>query len=276
MKNCNFGHLNSGNYMRRKFGSLTVKQPQDLKVSDDGVTITGKGEPGAFVFITDRQENIIGEGVVNSNGIIEITLKTPTDGSDIGVILQNEAGRKSPKVILETPDAGEPTSIVPKIYEASLDDTALVISGKTNPGLKIEIRVNGELVGKGVADKDGNYSVTLTKPLEKESQAEVVAINVVGTKSDFIYVSGVKDTQAPEAPTATVNPEGTEVSGKTEPNATVTVKDGDTVLGSVEADKNGHYTVTLNPALTDGNTASVTATDEAKNESAPTDRKSVV
>ncbi|MFO7581395.1 BapA/Bap/LapF family large adhesin [Guyparkeria sp.] len=81
------------------------------------------------------------------------------------------------------------------------------------------------------------------------------------------------DTTVPDAPTAEFNEVGDEVSGEADPGSTVTVYDeDDSVLGTAEADADtGEYTVVLDEPLTDGEEVTVSATDEAGNESAPTD-----
>ncbi|MGM8962982.1 Ig-like domain-containing protein, partial [Campylobacter jejuni] len=48
------------------------------------------------------------------------------------------------------------------------------------------------------------------------------------------------DTTAPDAPTAAVSPDGTTVTGKTEPGATVEIKDkAGSVIGTATADDKG-------------------------------------
>ncbi|WP_179108080.1 Ig-like domain-containing protein, partial [Rodentibacter ratti] len=71
-------------------------------------------------------------------------------------------------------------------------------------------------------------------------------------------------------PSASVSPDGTAVTGKTEPNAkvTVTLPNGDTVTAT--AGEDGNYTVPLSPALTNGEEVKVTATDKVGNKSAVT------
>ncbi|WP_158651665.1 Ig-like domain-containing protein, partial [Acinetobacter indicus] len=48
--------------------------PTDVEFSDDGSTITGKGEPGANVVVKDEDGNIIGEGTVDEDGNFEVEL----------------------------------------------------------------------------------------------------------------------------------------------------------------------------------------------------------
>ena len=82
----------------------------------------------------------------------------------------------------------------------------------------------------------------------------------------------VTDTTAPTVPT--VNPVSSEdktVTGKAEPNSTVTVTfpDGTTASGTTDAD--GNYTIDIpaNEDLKGGETLPVTATDKDGNKSEP-------
>ncbi|WP_162619508.1 Ig-like domain-containing protein [Salinicola peritrichatus] len=81
------------------------------------------------------------------------------------------------------------------------------------------------------------------------------------------------DQTAPDAPAdLTVAEDGTAVTGTAEPGSTVTVTDADgNELGTATADPDdGSFSVPLDPALTDGEEVSATATDDAGNESDPT------
>lgn len=84
--------------------------------------------------------------------------------------------------------------------------------------------------------------------------------------------AGSVDTTAPDAPGAEFNTTGDTITGHAEPGSTVTLYDDEgNVLGETTADEDtGDYTLTLDEPLNDGEEIEVTATDEAGNESAPT------
>lgn len=83
------------------FGELTSesttmkvlpKHNEDLDLTDDYITkpeagdttITGKGEPGANIVITDKDGNVLGEGTVDKNGKFEVELNRPlVEGEEI-------------------------------------------------------------------------------------------------------------------------------------------------------------------------------------------------
>ncbi|WP_171456345.1 BapA/Bap/LapF family large adhesin, partial [Acinetobacter haemolyticus] len=125
--------------------------------------------------------------------------------------------------------------------------------------------------GTAVADEDGNYTVVLDEPLTNGEVVDVTATDEAGNESDPTEAVA-PDTTAPSAPTAEFNEDGSEVSGTAEAGSTVTVKDKDgNVLGTAVADEDGNYTVVLDEPLTNGEEVDVTATDEAGNESDPTE-----
>src|SRR5690606_27148871 len=94
----------------------------------------------------------------------------------------------------------------------------------------------------------------------------VTATDKAGNSSPEATVTA-PDTTAPDAPTdLEISEDGTELTGKAEPGSTVTVT---TPSGEVkvEAGADGNFTVTLDPALTNGEDVTVTATDKAGNSS---------
>jgi hypothetical protein len=96
----------------------------------------------------------------------------------------------------------------------------------------------------------------------------VTATDAVGNTSAASTISAiVVDTVAPLAPgaLAVVNVE-TLVTGTAEAGSTVTITtSGGTVLGTATVDGSGHFSVTLSPAQTNGETLTAYATDKAGN-----------
>jgi hypothetical protein len=107
----------------------------------------------------------------------------------------------------------------------------------------------------------GSYSVSF----EVEDNAQNEANYLHNQK--LLVVSEDTDITAPVTPTVDiVTDKTTEVTGITEANAEVTVKVGDIVIGSGKSDAEGKFSITI-PVQPAGTTISVTARDEAGNES---------
>ncbi|TPT71775.1 Ig-like domain-containing protein, partial [Acinetobacter baumannii] len=129
---------------------------------------------------------------------------------------------------------------------------------------------DGNVVGRGVVDADGNLTVDLDKPFTNGEELNVTLTDKAENTSDPATVNA-KDTTPPDAPSDLVFAEdGASITGKAEPGATVIVRlpDGGTIVGTVIADENGDFTVPVVPALTNGEEVDVVAIDKAGNESA--------
>ncbi|WP_180090438.1 Ig-like domain-containing protein, partial [Acinetobacter sp. YH12110] len=242
--------------------------PTDVEFSDDGSTITGKGEPGANVVVKDEDGNIIGEGTVDEDGNFEVELEEPlTNGEEVTVGLVDDAGNESPEVDVTAPD-----TTAPEAPTAAFNEDGSEVSGTAEPGSTVTVKdKDGNVLGTAVTDEDGNYTVELENPLNDGEVVDVTATDASGNESAPTEAVA-PDTTAPDAPTAEFNEDGSEVSGTAEPGSTVTVKDKDgNVLGTAEADEDGNYTVELEDPLNDGEVVDVTATDASGNESAPTE-----
>ncbi|MFI7918904.1 Ig-like domain-containing protein, partial [Acinetobacter baumannii] len=78
------------------------------------------------------------------------------------------------------------------------------------------------------------------------------------------------DTTAPSNLTATIDAAGEAITGVTEANAVVTVKNAaGIVVGTATADATGKYSVTLDKAYLNGESLNVTAVDKAGNATVP-------
>ncbi|MGV0887761.1 Ig-like domain-containing protein, partial [Acinetobacter venetianus] len=105
--------------------------PTDVAVSEDGITVTGKGEPGTKVIIKDEDGNIIGEGTVQPDGTFEVELDEPlTNGEEITVGLEDQAGNKSPEVTVTAPDTTAPTAPT----DVAVSEDGITVTGKGEPG----------------------------------------------------------------------------------------------------------------------------------------------
>ncbi|MEX5624327.1 Ig-like domain-containing protein, partial [Pseudomonas syringae] len=70
-------------------------QPTELALAD-GVTFTGRGEPGATVQVRNSAANVIGTGLVNAAGTFSVTLYTAqANGEALDVRSVYTAGNSS-------------------------------------------------------------------------------------------------------------------------------------------------------------------------------------
>ncbi|WP_239991305.1 Ig-like domain-containing protein, partial [Ignatzschineria indica] len=247
----------------------TAPEAPTAEIDEEGLVVTGKAETGSTVEVTDSNGEVIGSGTANEQGEYEIILDRPvTDGETVDVTATDEAGNTSEK----TPITGEKDTVAPEAPTAEIDEEGLVVTGKTESGSTVEVTdSNGEVIGSGTANEQGEYEITLDRPVTDGETVDVTATDEAGNTSEKTPITGEKDTVAPEAPTAEIDEEGLVVTGKAESGSTVEVTDSNgEVIGSGTANEQGEYEITLDRPVTDGETVDVTATDEAGNTSEKT------
>ncbi|MDX7882935.1 Ig-like repeat protein Blp2 [Acinetobacter baumannii] len=242
-------------------------------LADDTVTVTGKTEANAKIYIKDAAGNTVASGVADASGNYTIKLDKPlVNGDKLNVIAQDAAGNNS-KVTVVT---GTKDTIAPDVPQAQLSDDGSLVTGKAEANAKITVYdATGKVLGTVFANKDGIYSLKLTPPLTSEAGGKVVAEDAAGNKSEEVKIIAGKDTIPPASPFVEVNKEGSVIHGKTEPNAKVQIKDADgKVIGTGTANAQGEFQITLSSALKDSQKATIIVEDAAGNTSKPLEIKS--
>lgn len=237
-------------------------------VADDTVTVTGKAEANAKIYIKDAAGNTVATGVADASGNFTIKLDKPlANGNKLNILAEDAAGNISkPGLVTGTKD-----TIAPDAPQAQLSADGSLVTGKAEANAKITIYdAADKVLGTVTANKDGIFSLKLTPPLTSEAGGKVVAEDAAGNKSEPSKIIAGKDTFAPDAPLVEVNKEGTTVEGKTEANAKVQIKDADgKVIGTGTANAQGEFQITLSPALKDAQKATIVVEDAAGNTSKP-------
>ena len=229
-------------------------------------------EPGSTVALYDKDGNKIGEATADENGVATIT---PTKDIPVGNVTATATDPSG-----NTSDVSEPkeaTAATPAKPSQPVVDTDLTGKAGTKdpvevtaaPGTKVELfDKDGNKIGEATADENGKATITPT--------VDIPAGNVTakatkdGQTSDASAPKVATDTTAPAKPV--VNPVkagGTAITGTAEAGSTVevTLPDGSKV--SAKADQDGNFSVPVS-GLKEGDTVSVTATDDAGNTSSPT------
>lgn len=243
-------------------------KPTEVKLADDAVTVTGKAEANAKIYIKDAAGNTVATGVADASGNFTIKLDKPlTDGNKLNVSAQNEGGRESSAASI----TGTKDTIAPDAPQAQLSDDGSLVTGKAEANAKITVYdASGKVLGTVTANKDGIFSLKLTPPLTSDAGGKVIAEDAGGNKSEPSKIVAGKDTFAPDVPLVEVNKEGTTVEGQTEPNAKVQIKDADgKVIGTGTANAQGEFQITLSPALKESQKATIVVEDAAGNTSKP-------
>ncbi|AYA78369.1 hypothetical protein DOE78_01750 [Bacillus sp. Y1] len=164
------------------------------------------------------------------------------------------------RIIQEVSDSVAPNA--PVVNDVT--DQSTEVTGTTEAGATVEVSVDGTVIGTGTASSEnGSFNIKISK-LTAGTEVSVTATDAAGNVSEATVVT-VLDVTAPEAPKVnSVIHNDTVVTGLTEAGATVKVKMGGDEIGTVVADSNGKFSVTVSKQK-HKNVLTVTATDAAGN-----------
>ncbi|WP_272905092.1 BapA/Bap/LapF family large adhesin [Pseudomonas petrae] len=240
----------------------------DLSVANNGLTLTGRGEPGSAVSVRDAQGNVIGTGVTSATGNFTVNLASAqTNGQALQVVLNDAAGNPSPVAPVNAPDLDGP--LQPSAI--SIDASGTTLTGTGEAGSTITVTgANGIVLGTAVAAANGQFSVILNSP-QNNGQTLLISASDSSGGAPATVSFVTPDTQAPAALTnLALDGTGLTLTGVGEAGATVTVRDAaGNVIGSGQAGLDGSFSLTLSAAQTDGQLLQVTQADSAGNQSVP-------
>ncbi len=248
---------------------LTAPPAPVATVAADGGAVTGTGEPGATVTVTDPFGRVIGTAPVGAAGTYAVGLSpAQTDGEVLTVRQADGAGNVSPAATAAAPDLVADTA--PEAPTAAVAADGGTVSGQALAGAAITVvAAGGTVIGTGVAAADGRYTVALSQPQTNGETVRVTQTDTIGQASPPATALA-PDLTAPAAPTATLDGTGSIVTGTGEPLATITVTAADgSMLGTATVNARGGYAVSLSEPQVDGETLSVRQTDQANNISPP-------
>ncbi|MCG6208003.1 LPXTG cell wall anchor domain-containing protein [Staphylococcus warneri] len=238
-------------------------------VTSDDTQITGKAEPGSTVTVT-FPDGTKATGTTDADGNYVIDIPANEDlkgGETLPVTSTDKDGNQSEPASTVVTDTTAPS--VPTVNPVTSNDKT--ITGKAEPGSTVTVTFPDGSTSTGKADQDGNYVIDIpaNEDLKGGETLPVTSTDKDGNTSEPA-TTVVTDTTAPEAPT--VNPvtsDDTQITGKAEPNSTVTVTfpDGTTASGTTDADDNYVIDIPANEDLKGGETLPVTATDKDGNTS---------
>ncbi|WP_233268222.1 Ig-like domain-containing protein, partial [Pantoea sp. BAV 3049] len=260
--------------------------------SDTTPTIGGGGmEPGSDVTITDG-DKVIGEVTVDEDGNWTFTPDEPlADGDHALVIDGTDANgnnvNDTVNIVVDT-EATDPvlTDDGGRVIAdggTTTDSTPTIGGGGMEPGSTVTISDGDKVIGEVTVDEDGNWTFTPDEPLADGNHAITIdGTNTDGnTASDTVNI--VVDTGASDQviidDTGKVISDGGITSDSTptiggqnmEPGSTVTISDGDTVLGEATVGDDGKWSFTPDQPLADGDhTITIAGTDANGNATSDT------
>ncbi|MDZ5604835.1 Ig-like domain-containing protein [Pseudomonas sp. RP23018S] len=239
----------------------------NIVISNDGLLVTGRGEPGATVTVRNDNGALLASGVVGANGYFQLPLTDAVlPGSALTLVQTDAAGLASDFVnhtVPLTPIPLSPDNVV-------LAEDGSSLSGTAAPGTTVQVRdADGAVIVSIGVGVEGTFTVELDPAQANGESLQVVAIGADGTSSLPVLITA-PDISAPEAPSAlTVSADGSTVIGRAEAGSTVRVVDAQgTLLGTAVVNTTGSFSVALQPPQVAGQPLQVTAVDAAGNTSA--------
>ncbi|MCK7342148.1 Ig-like domain-containing protein, partial [Enterobacter cloacae] len=269
--------------------------------NDTTPTLSGSAAPGDVVSILDNGK-VIGTVKADSNGKWSFTPDTAlADGKHTFTVTATDAAGNartsgSFPIVIDTaaPSPAENIVINDNVGDKqgpvgpgdTTDDQSPTLSGEAEPGSVVDIYDNDEKIGSVIVDDEGKWSYTPDTPLAKGDHEITTTVTdpsgntsepspgisfTVDPDPNQVTVGEVVDDQGPIVgnlkPGTVTDDVRPELSGKGKPGSTVTIMDGDDVLGSTVVDPDGNWTFTPEQDLADGDhSLTVISKDPAGNE----------
>lgn len=226
------------------------KLPTAHDVSDQSIEVTGEAEARSTVTVSNGTDTFT--ATADAEGVYAVTIPKQQAGTVLTITATDEAGNVSEALKVTV------TSML-KVDEVTVQSKE--VTGKTEAGATVTVELNGKNNTRTVtADQDGKFTVKIPKQ-HAGTILTVTAKDAAGDVIDTRMVS-VNDGKAPSAPNVqhNVSSSASSVSGTTEANAEVTVKVGETVIGTAKADDQGKFKVKIEKQK-QSTILSITATD---------------
>ncbi|WP_069866079.1 Ig-like domain-containing protein [Pseudomonas citronellolis] len=268
-------------------GSVTGLLNDGDVTDDNNLTVNGTANAGDIVLLYVNGE-LVASTTADEQG--NWTAELPLNGDDgeqvITAKAQDDAGRQSTEtapvsVILDTTPPAKPEGLSAEDDEGvvqgaiidggATNDSRPELSGQAEPGSTVIISDNGEPLGSVVADAEGNWSYTPETPLADgehsiTAQAQDAAGNLsepsdalefsVWSEAPQVQILHALDAAdpvtGPVADNGSTNDNRPTLVGTATAGALVIISEAGIVLGSVQADTEGNWSLQLPLSQGDG------------------------
>jgi Leucine-rich repeat (LRR) protein len=229
------------------------------ELTDRDTVITGKVDAGVTTVYLMKNGVIYWFGNVDAEGNFTASIPVQKAGTEIQVQAVENAGNASEITVIVVKDATPPAA--PIVYE--VNDQATSVTGRSETGAKIQVKVNGTVIGEETAGENGQFTVKI--PVQKAgTQLVVEAVDQAGNVSEPASVV-VKDITAPALPEVNgVTNQDTFVTGVAEAGSRVEVKVYGSTIGEGKAGADGKFSVAI-PAQKTGTELFITVIDQSGN-----------
>ncbi|MCM3090650.1 MULTISPECIES: Ig-like domain-containing protein [unclassified Cytobacillus] len=235
--------------------------PKVVPVRDYDKKVTGQAEAGSTVTVK-KGSSILGKSAAGTDGKFSAALKASEKaGTVLTITATDKAGNVSKAVSITVLDKTAPAA--PKADPVK--DYDKKITGKAEAGSKVTVKKGSSTLGSAAADQNGKFTISLKSALKAGTILDIIAADKAGNVSKIAKVT-VLDKTAPAAPKVNaIKDSDKKITGTAESGSKITVKKGNTILGTATAAKDRKFTVTIKSVQKADTVLYVTAKDKAGN-----------
>jgi glucan-binding YG repeat protein len=210
------------------------------ELTDQSTYLAGTTEPGAKVKVV-QGDQVIASIYADSFGNFSFVFNQKFNGGTvITVVAEDGAGNSSETVTLTVKDTTPPHVDID--WARYVTEKSTEVYGTAEPGAKIDILKNGNVIGSDTAKSDGTYAIPI--PLQAPGTQLVIMATDAAGNNRSITVTVI---DLPDPLPLTVNPVNTQstvLTGTTVPNGWVNITISG-VLHTIKADSAGKFTFAL-------------------------------
>ncbi|MEN8369924.1 SwmB domain-containing protein, partial [Acinetobacter bereziniae] len=250
---------NAGNKTTETINVGDVTKPEvEVNIVDNNTVHIVSNEPGSKVIIKNEAGQTIGEGVIGSNGELNVDLNTTlTDDSKIIVDVIDTSGNQTEKVIT----VGD---VTPPIIESNIKDATHIEVTSNEPGQVKITDSNGNVIGTGtITGNNVVDDIQLTRPLADGEKVTVTVTDGGGNPKTIEITAG--DVTAPIITSTVQDATHIEVTSNESGQVKITDSNGNVIGTGTITGNNVVDDIQLTRPLADGETVTVTVTDAAGN-----------
>ncbi|WP_176344457.1 Ig-like domain-containing protein [Priestia aryabhattai] len=218
---------------------IKPEAPTINKIYDQDTSVSGTAEANSIVYVK-KGSTVLGRGVATKQGTYSIGIASQPAPTKLGVTVKNSAGYSGYTYMTVSKTVQKPPA--PVIHTVTNQDTS--VSGTAEANSIVYVKKGSTVLGRGVATKQGTYSVGIASQPAK-TKLGVTVKNSAGY-SAYTYSTVVAKYKAPNAPgVSDITDEATVITGTTEARSRVYVKKGSTVIGTGAANSKGAFSITI-------------------------------
>jgi hypothetical protein len=230
--------------------------PKINPVSDQSKFIMGTSEPEATVIVQIGTSKF--ETKANKDGVFNLSIPQQPADTKLSVTATDDNGNVSELTYVTVVDKTPP--VTPKVNPVA--DYNRLVKGTAEPNAKLKLTI-GSTVYHGLSDHAGSFKITI--PSQKaNTKLKIEASDASGNVSEAAIVTVIDKTPPAVPKVNVVKTHTTVMTGKSEAHAVITVKVGNSLIGTATSDKNGNFKVKIKKQKKN-TVLSVIAKDRANN-----------